>query len=754
MLDYAAYLALAVREAKAPGAVAYAGRGGEMLFHGAVGLRQQSPAPEAATTDTLYDLASLTKVISTTTAVMLLREEGKLDLDQKVSEYLPLPGLDRFTLRHCITHTTGLPPFKVWYREIAGAENMVRRIAELGLDAPPGTRRVYSDLGFILLGQCAAQAAREPLDAFVKRRVFAPLKMERTTFRPDAALRAECAPTEQCPWRGRMVRGEVHDENAFAMGGVSGHAGLFSTAGDLAIFCRALLGGRIVKPATLDEMLRPGQVPGYAWQGLGWWLDPWMSGANGYLPSRTAFGHTGWTGTALWIDRETEIFTILLSNTCHPTRARRDNTSLRKTFFDGAALPLYPDRTNAHTALDYLVRDDFSGLKGKGLGVLTNNAATDQTGRPAAEVLRQEPGLRLTRYFSPEHGLRLQAEAGAAVAGDNVNGVPVVSLYGDKKGPSPEDLRGVDLFVADLPDVGARYYTYLATLLECMTACAAAGVPVKVLDRPNPLGGVVLEGAVAIVADSPVCRAPVPARHGMTLGEAAMFLQQTRPELKKLDLSVQPAENWRRELMHHQCALPWSPPSPNLPTADAALAYAGTCLFEGVNLNEGRGTETPFLLFGAPWVDNLSVAEMIAPEDSPGMRLVTALYTPKSLPGRAADPAFRDKVCKGFRVEFTDRTAARPFRLAVALLCALHRRHKDRLEWKPFFDTLAGGPDLRELIQRGASAADITAVAEPGLAAFDAARPKLYSTTTELLDGYEKLAAARPLSGKPGAPAS
>ncbi len=737
--DLRVWLKRAVALSKAPGAVAFVGRaGGETLLSAAEGMRQTTPVTEAATEDTLYDLASLTKQVCTTTSVMLLHEDGKLNLDQKVSEFLPIPGLERCTLRQCITHTAGLAPFKPWQTEIHSPEDIVQRIAALPLSSPPGTRRVYSDLGFILLAQVVGQAAREPMDAFIARRVFKPLGMKRTLFNPGPELRKDCAATENCPWRKRVLKGEVHDERAFAMGGVAGHAGLFGTAPDLGLFCDALLSGKILKPATLDEMLRIGQVPSYPGQGLGWWLDPWTSGSTGYLPSRRAFGHTGFTGTCMWLDRDTGLYAVLLSNTVHPRREPRDNTSLRRTFYDGITFAHYPRRTNAHSGMDYLCRADFAPVAGKRAAILTNQSATDMLGRPDLEVFGLEPGVAFKAIYTPEHGLRGQAEAGKSVASEKTGATPVISLYGKQKRPTKDELRGVQLFVIDLPDVGSRYYTYMATMKDCLAACAESGVPVLVLDRPNPLGGTVLEGPIAKLCESAVCCAPIPARHGMTLGEIAQFFQRTVFEKSKLKLEIQNVENWRRELMHPACALPWTPPSPNLPTFESALAYAGTCLFEGVNLNEGRGTDTPFLILGAPWMDNKAIVEAIDPVLATGFKLGTQVYIPKPIPGKSEHPEYEGKICKGIRLEVTDPEAARPFSLTVAVLVELVKRHKDQLQWKPSFDVLAGGPWLREQFMAGRPAADILSETAAELAAFDDARPRLYSTSEEMRQGYLK----------------
>jgi uncharacterized protein YbbC (DUF1343 family) len=721
-------LAKAVARSGAPGAAAYVGEGNRTLFHGAAGLRRRMPDAAAADPDTVYDLASLTKVVATTTAALLLHAEGRLDLDAPAAEYLPMPGFERFTIRHLLTHTSGLPPYALWYPEVHALEDAIQRIIDVKKE-PPGVRRRYSDPGFMLLGKIIEIAARDTLGAFCERRIFAPLGMQDTRFRPPREWQDRCAATEVSAWRGKLMLGEVHDEHAWAVGGVSGHAGLFSTAADLAKFCRAILDNALLSEALTAEMTRP-QLGFYPWQGLGWQLDGWMDSVSGCLPSRAAFGHTGWTGTCLWADRDTKRFAVLLSNTCHPSREKRNNRALRRAFFTQAATHLYPDRLNTHTGLDRLVWDGFGLVAGKRIALLTNHAAVSQTGRPVLHVLAAG-GAPPAVIFSPEHGLRGQAEAGEAVASEQ-GPVPIISLYGNRKAPAASELRGIDLFVIDLPDVGARYYTYIATMKECLGVCAKTRTPVLILDRPNPLGGVVLEGPVAEKTGSPVCCAPIPIRHGMTLGEAALFFLKTVFRGSRLQILIAPAGNWYRELQFRDCSLPWIPPSPNIPDPETALVYAGTCLFEGVNMNEGRGTETPFRRIGAPWLDAEAVLGRLPREACAGFRLETVTYTPQSLPGRAANPRYRDESCRGVFIHSEAPYAARPFTLAVALLQAIHEKHGDQLEWRNFFDTLAGGPRLRKQILRGISALEIAASFEAEHKRFEEIRPRRYETRAEL----------------------
>lgn len=723
-MDWQHVLDRAVAKAKAPGAVAFVGRHEKTLFHGASGFRQIIPEKKAADKDTLYDLASLTKVVATSTMVMLLRDEGKLDLDKPVFETLPVPGFQRFTPRHLITHTAGLPPFMPWYKEVHTVDEVLTRTGALDLSWAPGTRRRYSDLGFMILGKMVEILEADSLQGACQRRIFKPLDMKRTGFKPPEAWRKNCAATEKCAWRGRVMCGEVHDETSYAVGGVAGHAGLFSTAEDLAKFCRALLGGKLLKPETLEEMTRQTPEP-HGWQGLAWKLDPWMDGSEGFLPARTAFGHTGFTGTSVCMDRATGYFVVLLSNTCHPSRDVRDTKTLRQVFHGVVSAEYYREGINTHTGLDRLVWDDFAPVADKKVALLTNQAAVDQFGRPAFEVLKNAAKTKLVRLYSPEHGYQGQAEAGASVRGETA-AVPVTSLYGEQREPASAELCQADILVIDLPDIGARYYTYMATMKRCLHACAMAGVPALVLDRPNPLGGAVAEGPIAEVTGADTCCAAIPARHGMTLGEIALYFQQTEPWGKQLKLDVYLADDWWRECLHGQCALPWTPPSPNIPDADTALLYAGMCLFEGVNLNEGRGTETPFQIAGAPWLNAKAVLRALDRDACKGVEVTAATYTPRSIAGKASHPEYQDQECHGLRVTLRDREQARPFALAVALLCAMHKAHPRELQWKPAFDTLAGGSRLREAIESGAAPQDILQGAQAALDAFAQNRPARY----------------------------
>jgi CubicO group peptidase (beta-lactamase class C family) len=351
-----AVVAAAIADRQLRGAVVLVGRGDRVVWQKAYGDRAVSPAIEPMTLDTIFDLASLTKVVATTTAVMMLVEDGTLRLSDRVAQFIPefgTYGKQRLTLRDLLTHTSGLRPDVDLGDDWAGYDEAIRLASEETPTAPPGQRFVYSDINFFLLAEVVARAAGTPFDRFVRDRIFTPLGMADTGFTPPAALRPRIAPTEACTTpcegaNGEMLRGVVHDPTARRMGGVAGHAGLFSTAADLARFCEMLLGGgalgsaRILSPLTVARMTSPASPTGVAGvRGLGWDIDSAFSSNRGELLPLGSFGHTGFTGTSLWIDPDRDLFVILLTNRVHAPRARRPSkviADIRADVADAAAL--------------------------------------------------------------------------------------------------------------------------------------------------------------------------------------------------------------------------------------------------------------------------------------------------------------------------------------------------------------------------------------------------------------------------------
>jgi CubicO group peptidase (beta-lactamase class C family) len=345
----------ALADSAFPGAISVVGtRGGGLTSYavGRIDWPATAPSPDERT---LWDLASLTKVVGMTTAMMQLVEQDRVELDAPVMRYLPEfagEGKERVTIRHLLTHSSGLPSWRPLYKEATAADTAVAIVFATPLDTVPGARMVYSDLGAILLGKVVERVSGETLDAHLARHVFGPLGMTSTLYRPDASLRDRIAPTEFDPWRQRHIRGEVHDENAFMLGGVSGHAGLFSTAADLARFARMMLSGgtldgvRVLRASTIAQFTAV-QDPGLSHRALGWETPSGQNSAGRRMSAR-AFGHTGFTGTSLWMDPEAGTFVILLTNRVNPSRQNTRIGQVRVALADavmaalGSAAPLSP----------------------------------------------------------------------------------------------------------------------------------------------------------------------------------------------------------------------------------------------------------------------------------------------------------------------------------------------------------------------------------------------------------------------------
>jgi uncharacterized protein YbbC (DUF1343 family) len=345
---------------------------------------------------------------------------------------------------------------------------------------------------------------------------------------------------------------------------------------------------------------------------------------------------------------------------------------------------------------------------------VTNQAGVDANG--ISDVVRlRAAGLRLVALFSPEHGFRGAAEPGAAVASsvDSATGLPIYSLYGRTSAPTDQMLDGIDVLVVDLQDAGARYYTYLFTAVGVMQAAGRRGIPVVVLDRPNPIGALVQGDVLDPAFSSPVGALAVPMRHGMTLGELTRL---ARADLGvQTSLTVVPVTGWRRSIEFDRTALPFVPPSPNLRSIESLFHYPGLCLFEGTNLSVGRGSDAPFEQIGAPWLDTAAVLQRIRLANLGGVRFRGVSFTPR----RPGDAKYADTLVTGLRLEVTDRAIYDPTATAVHLLAAVRAQHHDRFAWIPaHFDRLAGGPALRQAIDASQDPATIVRSWRPDLDRF------------------------------------
>ncbi|HKO60270.1 MAG TPA: exo-beta-N-acetylmuramidase NamZ domain-containing protein [Pyrinomonadaceae bacterium] len=768
-----------IAERHLPGAVVLVGRNGQIAWRKAYGSRATEPAIEPMTTDTIFDVASLTKVVATATSIMMLVERGQVRLSDPVSKYIPQlkgPERERITIELLLTHRSGYAPdFNLKYRW-TGYDEAIKRLAGEPLRYPPGARFVYSDIGYIALGEVVRRVSGLPLDEFARRNIFAPLRMRNTGFRPNAALRARIAPTEKrraqrtylgdSPQDGdtdgeRWLRGEVHDPTAFRMDGVAGHAGLFSTADDLAIYGQMILNGgryrgvRILSPLSVAEMTRPRFVTETWTRGLGWDINSSFSVNRGDLFPLGSFGHTGFTGTSMWLDPASRMFVIFLSNRVHPD-GKGDVGPLRGKVATIAAASLtdvaaaaaarlqlkeyYEDLTGdvarftftreqslaasqtttvdeqVLTGIDVLSRDGFKQLSGKRIGLITNHTGRDRSGRATIDVLHKALNVKLVSLFSPEHGIRGLADDKISDSRDEQTGLPIYSLYGESRRPKGEHLKDIDALVFDIQDVGARFYTYISTLGYVMEEAAKARIPIFVLDRPNPITGADVEGPVGD-ADKPSFTAyhTIPVRHGMTIGELGLLFNEQRKI--GADLRVIKMDRWRRSMWLDETNLTWINPSPNMRSLTEATLYPGIGLLETTNVSVGRGTDTPFEVVGAPWIDGQELAAHLNARRISGVRFVPVKFTPKA-------SVFKDEQCGGINIIVTDRSRFRPVMNGIEIAVALRRLYP--AEWKiDSYLRLLVNSDTLERLKRGESAEEIARSWNTKLEEFRVARAKV-----------------------------
>lgn len=695
----------AIADKKLPGAVVLVGLGDHSVYHKAIGQRSVVPSAEPMTLDTIFDLASLTKVVATATSVMILLDEGKIGLNDRVAAFIP--GFERYgkgtvTIRHLLTHASGLRPDVDLAESWSGSETAISLAVEEVPTSVPGTRFVYSDINFLLLGDIIRRVSGESLDQFAHRRIFAPLGMMDTAFMPGESWQSRIAATDPS-----LLRGIVHDPTARRMGGVAGHAGLFSTAGDLATFCRMILGGgahrgvRILSPLAVAKMTSRATAPGQQnARGLGWDIDSAFSANRGEFFPIGSFGHTGFTGTSLWLDPASGLFVVFLSNRVHPDgkgdvnqlRARVATVAAsallslppgpRQPAFSGTdfgpsgPLPVSkPSAQHTLTGIDVLSAEGFARLKGRHIGLVTNHTGRARSGATTIDLLHDSSaanGHTLVALFSPEHGIRGALESNVPSTVDEKTGLPVHSLYGDTRRPTAMMLQGIDTLVIDLQDIGARFYTYMTTMAYVMEEAARRKISVVVLDRPNPIDGFHIEGPMLDKAGLGFTGYfPMPIRHAMTLGELAKLFNGENTI--GADLTVVPMVNWRRDRWFDETGLPWINPSPNMRNLLQATLYPGIGAIEGTNLSVGRGTDTPFEQFGAPWIDGVQLADALNARHIPGVAFYPVRFTPES-------SKHAHEECQGVFMIVTDRLALRPVRLGVEIAAMLHKLYGDTFQ--------------------------------------------------------------------------
>ena len=697
----------AIRDRILPGAVVLVGQHGRIHYRKAFGNRALVPKIEPMTADTVFDLGSLTKVVATTPSVMLLVEQGQIRLDAPVSDYIP--DFDRnekkdITVRHLLTHMSGLKPGLDLANPWQGYDKAIFLATNEVPVAIPGEQVIYSDVNFLLLGEIVRRVSGMSLDQFALTHLFGPLGMLDTGFNPPAELGGRIAPTSRCEAHfilcrnGAIIRGLVHDPTARRMGGMAGHAGLFSTADDLAVFCQMLLNDgaygkrRILSPLTVKAMTAPWTPPDEpSVRGLGWDLDTVDLTVVNAFQNLRAFGHTGFTGTLLWLDPASGLYVVFLSNRLHPD-GRGDVTDLRPKIVDIAVSALrnksvlsLRSEGNRHSAfrvaqpfqetlsrrstpvltgIDVLQAEDFARLQGKRVALLTNQTGISRNGARTIDLLHKARNVELVSLFSPEHGIRGTVEGPVPSSRDEDTGLVIHSLYGKHRRPTAKMLEGIDIIVVDLQDIGTRFYTYVTTMAYAMEEAAKQNISVLVLDRPNPINGVQIEGPTLERSNTGFTGYfPMPIRHGMTIGELALlFKGENRIDV---DLVVVRMKGWQKEDWFDHTGLPWVNPSPNIRNLIQAILYPGIEAIEETNISVGRGTDTPFEQIGAPWIDGVRLAAELNARTIPGASFYPVTFVPTS-------SKYAGEKCQGVFLLITNRQILEPVRLGLEIAATLH----------------------------------------------------------------------------------
>jgi uncharacterized protein YbbC (DUF1343 family)/CubicO group peptidase (beta-lactamase class C family) len=802
---------------KLPGAVVIVGHKGKIVFRKAYGNRSLVPAVEKMTVDTVFDAASLTKGVATSTSVMVLLEQGKLRLNDTVGMYFPEiedAAAKRVTILQMLTHISGYAPDFDLNEKWTGRTGMLAALKKEKLRSAPGVKFVYSDINFEILGEIVAKVSGRRLEEFAED-IFKSIGMvdsrfinfepkgiaeNRESFPVDdlsPALLARIAPTEnvrgQNSYLGatfegdaksgeRILRGQVHDPTAFRMGGVAGHAGLFSTADDLARYAQMLLNGgtlggrRIMSAQTVARMTGPFVVSETGdTRGLGWDINTSFSSNRGELFPLGSFGHTGFTGTSLWVDRVSQTFVVFMSNRVHPDgkgdvsplrarvatvaasavedtpvemyrlaestynsavaaqllRFREAVDAANRAQLTGSQAPsLAASRTGVPTAaderlaaqpvlngIDVLERDGFKQLEGLKIGLVTNHTGRNLAGRQTIDILHEAKNVKLVALFAPEHGIRGELDIDKINdSRDEKTGLPIYSLYGETRRPKPEQTATVDAFVYDIQDIGARFYTYTATLKNVMEEAAKAGKPVFVLDRPNPITGNAVEGSLADEDKlSFIAAHTTPVRYGLTIGELGMMMNAERKI--GADLRVIKMNGWARSMWFDETGQTWVNPSPNMRSLTQASLYPGIGLLETTNVSVGRGTDTPFEVVGAPYIDGQKLATHLNGLAIRGVRFVPVRFKPNA-------SVFKDEQVGGINIIVTDRNAMNSVRVGLQIAAALRKLYPETWQADRFGRLLVNGSIL-DMVRRGESMDLIERAISSDLQAF-AVRRALY----------------------------
>jgi uncharacterized protein YbbC (DUF1343 family)/CubicO group peptidase (beta-lactamase class C family) len=750
-------------------------------------------------------MASLTKCLATATAMMQLYEQGSYQFDDPVAKYLPdfgVNGKDKITIRELLTHYSGLPPDvslkDPWGLAAPDKAEGIKRAMESPLANPPGTKFVYSDINFITLGALVEKLSGQSLDVYALEHIFKPLEMSYTRYHPfgkacggyrifgpaiypdsrrgpfdqlcsldgwyvnSISYTAPTAHDDESkdnpaanPDFDHLLRGTVHDPTTRRMGGVAGHAGVFSTAHDVSLYAQALLdkllynkGPFPLKQSTLQLMTKPEQpataqdgatiftpdlqpTKGVATRGFGWDINTAFSRPRGSIFPIGSFGHTGFTGTTLWMDPQSNTYVVLLSNAIHP-RGNPPISALRGQVATAAAkaLGLYNSATatqdrcycppmaicepvppcpphipigNTLTGIDVLESTHYTALAEAAqrhgnhlrLGILTNQSGLDAHGHRTIDLLATDapkavPGVELKALFSPEHGIfGTKDEAGVSGEVDPATHIAVTSLYGAtpaSRHPTHDQLKDLDAVVIDLLDAGVRFFTYEAVTGYFIEAAAAEkklghNLEIIVLDRPNIIGGVQVQGPVSDEnRESYTNYMQLPIRHGMTLGELARYINgerrtpsSTSPNILvplAAQLTVLQLKNWQRSLYYDQTGLPWINPSPNLRSVTAATLYPGVELLQFTNVSVGRGTAMPFENIAAPYFNATALSAALTARNIPGVAFSASTVT---IAEDANHFPYHGQTLPAVHLTLTDRTVLDSPELGIEMIAAIQR---------------------------------------------------------------------------------
>lgn len=773
-----------IADKKLPGAVVIVGHKGKLVYRKAFGNRALVPQVEKMTLDTIFDAASLTKVVATTTSVMMLVEQGKLRLSDTIGKFFPEiedEAAKRVTIQQLLTHTSGYQPDFDLREKWTGRDGMLAALKKEKLRTPPGTKFVYSDIGFIVLGEIVHRFTSygdnigwhdRKEDFYSERNIFNELNMKNSFFIDseetgntdrksierfvnEENLIPRIAPTENIKGQNsylgltfngdektgnQILRGQVHDPTSFRMGGVAGHAGLFTTADDLARFCQMLLNGgildgkRVLSSNTVARMTAPYVISeDGATRGLGWDMNTSFSGNRGELFPLGSFGHTGFTGTSIWIDRVSQTFVVFMSNRVHPD-GKGDVSPLRARVATVAASAVEdtpvevvrlaediywsqvtpqiesfkfriqnsrsensaarnPQMAIVLNGIDVLEKNGFKELQGLKIGLVTNQTGRNLAGKPTIDVLKEAKGVQLVALFSPEHGIRGELDQEKINdSKDEKTGLPVYSLYGETRRPKPEQLKDLDAIVYDIQDIGARFYTYTATLRNVMEEAAKLGKPIYVLDRPNPINGTDVEGSLADEDKlSFIAAHTIPVRYGLTIGELGMMMNTERKI--GADVKVIKMENWSRAQWFDETSQTWINPSPNMRSLTEATLYPGIGLLETTNVSVGRGTDTPFEIVGAPWIDAQKLASYLNGRNLSGVRFVPVKFKPDA-------SVFKNEDCQGINIIVVDRSRFNSVRTGLEIAIALRKLFPN--DWQAEkYSRLLVNKEILEMVKLG-----------------------------------------------------